>query len=156
MSSPRHLISLAIIASFSFVSLAHADGLKDQWITRQPQSANFVKVNKLKAIKHQKEKESAPKEMTKEELIAVGLRRKARLEVRTRRSLEKKTPVQSQSVVPEVAGSTFNDEEKIRSIQKQEKPFSACANLHPRERAECLQKNAFKKTIRMQKTTEAQ
>jgi hypothetical protein len=57
---------------------------------------------------------------------------------------------------PVVTPTIFNEEDKIRSIQKQEKPLSACANLHPREKAECMSANAYKKTVRMQTSTEAQ
>lgn len=153
MSTPRHLLSIAIIASFSLVSLAHADGLKDQWITRQPQSADFVKVSKLKAIKLHKEKVATPKEITKEESIATMLRRKARQETRMRQSLLQPSAT-VKTTKPEVMPAIFGEEEKIRSIQKQEKLLSACANLHPRERATCLRAHAFKKTVRMQSKTE--
>lgn len=152
MSSPRHLLSIAVIASFSVISLAHADGLKDQWITRQPQSADFVKVSKLKAIKLNKEKATAPKEITKEESIATMLRRKARLEARTRQSLIQAPP--TPETFSNITPTVFGEEEKIRSIQKQEKPLSTCTNLRPRERASCLRANAFKKTVRMQSSTE--
>lgn len=154
MSTRSHLISIALIASFSVISLAHADGLKDQWITRQPQSADFVKVSKLKAIKLHKEKATTPKEITKEESIATMLRKKARQETRMRHSLLQ-TPVTVESPKPEITPTHFDEEEKIRSIQKQEKPLSACANLHPRERTACLSANAFKKTVRMQSATES-
>lgn len=153
MSTRSHLISIALIASFSLLSVAHADGLKDQWIKRQPQSADFVKVKKLRVIKQDKEKKNTPKEITKEESIATILRKKARQEARTRHLLIQ-APAKEETKV-EVLPTIFSEEDKIRSIQKQEKPVGLCANLLPRARAECMSKSAFRKTVRMQTSTEA-
>lgn len=155
MKLHTHALSIAAMtASCCVVSgMVFADGLKSQWKTRQPISNSVTDVKtdmtQFDAFELQKRIDA----LNASDLAKLVVNEGARLAVRkgnkiaqTMQAIEKPTPVVDQS---------FGEVDRLRSVKKNAKTI-ACANMHTRERAECLSKEAYRKTNQYKAVSKSQ